>query len=84
MASFTYQVDRVHKLKQALTFFPSPELAGEAFTVPEGGEVVYRGLVILDNKPRFCFDVDGKKGYTSDEARLVTSLEENFDALVKP
>lgn len=84
MPSFTYQVDRVHKLTQPVTFFPTAELSGEAFTVAEGQEAVYKGLVILDHKPRYCFFVEGKKGYCADQARLEASLQEDFAALVKP
>jgi hypothetical protein len=84
MPNFTYQVDRVHRLTQPLTFFPTAELSGEAFTAAEGTEAVYKGLVILDHKPRYCFFVDGKKGYSADQPRLEASLAENFDALVKP
>ena len=83
MAKFTFQVDRTHQVTAPITLFPTVELTGEAFEVPEGERVVYRGIVELGGIARFTFDLTGRKGWTSDRARLENALVECYDELVQ-
>ena len=89
MPAFHFQVDRQHKVLKDLRCFSTAELSGEAFTVPAGSILVYRGLVELGGTPRYCFDwaaeSEGatRKAYSKERAELELGLAEDFDALMK-
>lgn len=89
MPAFNFQVDRQHKVLNDLRCYSNAELSGEAFTVPAGSTLVYRGLVELDGTPRYAFDwaaeAEGatRKAYSKDRTLLESGLQEDYDALMK-
>lgn len=88
MATFNFQVDRVHKVTKPLPVHPDVGLMSEPRTLEAGTAVVYRGLVQLGGTDRHVFDVQGgeerQRVYTRDRAALETSLEEDYGALIRP
>jgi hypothetical protein len=84
MPSFTFQVDRVHRVTAPITLHPDPGLMSEPFTVEPGQTVVYRGVVELGGTQRHAFDLgEGRRGYSRDRAQLVPALAEDYDALMQ-
>lgn len=85
MASFNFQVDRVHKATSPLTLHPDVGLMSEPFTVEAGTALVYRGLVEIGGTSRHVFDLgEGRSGYSRDRAQLSAALVEDYNELIRP
>ena len=92
MATFSFQVDRVHQVVKPLTVHPDVGLMSEPFTLDAGATVVYRGLVELGGTERHVFELlapagplqAGQKAYTRDRAQLEAGLTEDYGELIRP
>lgn len=84
MATFTYQVDRVHNVVAPISFNTDVELKGETVTLNPGDAVVYKGLIELAGKNRYTFQHGDRKLFSADRAALDAGLTENYDELVRP
>lgn len=82
MANFSFTVDREHRVVAPVTFYPDVNLQGEAFTLEAGEAVIYRGLIEIDDVPRWTFFLkDGRKAFSKNREQLEKGLEENYDEI---